>query len=193
MRQKKPSNRQKKSSGLWRLPAPAGENGKQSGAPASPTNSGPFANAAAIGNSGVLNILSYYFSPLMPTSEFRIRTIIADNDYLEVPPDFVRNAIVTDPILSPQSYHADIFDCDDYVQYLKTKMSLYAATNRLPAPLAVGYLFTKAHAFSFCIGHPAKLYLINTQSDAVAINDDASSFRQFLSLRPDNNITGIYI
>ena len=140
-----------------------------------------------------MTILSNNLELLMSAAEFPIRTIVADETYLETPPDFVRDAIMTDPVLSPSNYHADIFDCDDYVQYLKTKLSLYAASNHLPAPLAVGYICTTNHAFTLCIGPNAQLFLINTQSDDHAITGDRETFRQFLSLRPDNRITCIYI
>src|SRR5262245_50727730 len=102
-----------------------------------------------IANDQVLNILSYYFSKLIPAEEFLLRTIIADESYLTVPPPWVRNCILTDPILAPKKYQKEVFDCDDYVQYLKTKMDLYAAAKQFPAPIAVGYLLTKIHAFSF--------------------------------------------
>lgn len=187
-------SKQKKRPTPQRRPvAPAGDN-TNSPAPVVPVGIvGALADAAPIDIDGVMNILAGSIRPLMPANEFRPRTIIADNRYLQVPPDFVRNAIVTDPILSAQNYHADIFDCDDYVQYLKTKMSLYATTNRLQSPLAVGYMLTTVHAFSYCIGPGSRLYLINTQSDTVLVTGDQATFRQFLSLRPDNQITCIYI
>ena len=153
----------------------------------------PFATASPLSKMTVMTILSNTVGPLMPASEFAIRTVVADDTYLETPPDFVLNAIVTDPVLSPSNYHADIFDCDDYVQYLKTKLSLYAAANHLSAPLAVGYLCTTYHAFTLCIGPNGQLVLINTQSTDHAITSDPAAFAQFLSLRPDNEIICIYL
>ncbi len=165
--------------------------------PAAPTGSPAvvpsFADAGLISNSRLFNILSNLLGPLMPAAEFPIRTTLADTEYLETAPDFVVAAIVTDPVLSAQSYHADIFDCDDFVLYLKTKLSLYAASNRLRAPLAVGYLFTTNHAFNFCIDVGSKLFLINTQSDDHAVTGDPAAFSQFLSIGPGNRITTVYI
>lgn len=154
----------------------------------------PFLDAALITNDRILTILSNIFRPpLINSSEFRQRTILADTIYLETSPKFVLDAILTDPILSPQKYHADIFDCDDYVQYLKTKLSLYAASNNLQAPLAVGYLFTTEHAFTLCIAPGSNLFIINTQSTDHGITNDTSSFLNFLAIRPGNSITAIYI
>jgi len=175
------------------LRAPAGPATAPAGPPAVPPASGPFADADLISNGRALNIMSNVFGPLMSLAEFPIRTILADLAYLETPPGFVVQAIVTDPILSPQNYHAEIFDCDDYVQYLKTKLSLYAASNRLPAPLAVGYLLTTEHAFTICFGPASQPFLINTQSMDHAVAGDPMTFRQFLSLRPGNSITAIYM
>jgi hypothetical protein len=147
-----------------------------------------------ISSNQVQNILSYYFSALIPPNEFAIRTIIADGSYITVPPGWVRNCIVADPILAPENYVNDVFDCDDYVQYLKTKVSLYAASKKFPAPIAVGYLFTKIHAFSFCIDPSSQLYLINTQSTTRPVNGDRDLFPQFLAFHPnDNPLTAIYI
>jgi hypothetical protein len=153
----------------------------------------PFETPRIIDNDQVQTIISNYFGRLMPSDEFLIRTIIADEKYITVSEGWVRNSILTDPVLAPGSYQKDVFDCDDYVQYLKTKMSLYAARCRLSAPLAVGYLFTTAHAFSLCINPDSELFLINTQSDAKALTKDRDSFSEFMSLRPDNIITSIYI
>jgi hypothetical protein len=173
--------------------APVGGGGSRSGSLVSAADAGPFATARLITNTVVLNILKNGLGPLIPPAEFPIRTILADNAYLETPPEFVLNAITTDPILSPESYHADIFDCDDYVQYLKTKLSLFAASNRLQAPLAVGYVFTTEHAFTVCIGGESQLFLINTQSTDHAVTGNPTLFRQFLALRSGNSITAIYL
>jgi hypothetical protein len=152
-----------------------------------------FEDADLISNGRLLNILNNDLGPLMTATEFPLRTTLADNEYLETSPEFVIATIITDPILSAQSYHADIFDCDDYVLYLKTKLSLYAACNQLRAPLAVGYLFTTIHAFTFCIGAGSQLFLINTQSSDHAVTGDPLTFGQFISLGPGNKITTIYI
>lgn len=152
-----------------------------------------FETPRIIDNDQVLTIISNCFGRLVPPDEFPLRTIIADEKYIAVSEGWVRNSILTDPVLASERYQKDVFDCDDYVQYLKTKMSLYAATCRLSAPLAVGYVFTAAHAFSFCINPDSELFLINTQSDTKALTKDRDSFPGFMSLRPDNPITTIYI
>jgi hypothetical protein len=153
----------------------------------------PFETPRIIDNDQVQTIISNYFGGLIPSNEFLIRTIIADEKYITVSEGWVRNSILTDPVLAPGSYQKDVFDCDDYVQYLKTKMGLYAARCHLSAPLAVGYLFTTDHAFSICINPDSELFLINTQSDTKALTKDRDSFSEFMSLRPDNTITSIYI
>jgi hypothetical protein len=153
----------------------------------------PPVTGAALSRATVLTVLGNGLGPLMLAPEFPLRTVVADDTYLEIAPDFIVNAIITDPVLSPKSYQADIFDCDDYVQYLKTKLSLYAAANHLTAPLAVGWLCTTKHAFTLCIGPNGQLFLINTQSDGHAVTSDPAAFRTFLSLRPDNEIVCIYL
>jgi hypothetical protein len=171
---------------------PTGSDGQASSQSAQPSTP-PTTDSDLISNMKVLNILSNLLGPLMPVAEFQYRTTLADNEYLETEPGFVVSAIVTDPILSVQSYHAEIFDCDDYVLYLKTKLSLYAASNRFSAPLAVGYLFTTNHAFNFCIGSSSILHLINTQSESHPVTCDPTTFSNFLSIGPSNRITTIYI
>ncbi len=153
----------------------------------------PFDVPYILSNAKVQTIISYYFGPLIPAAEFPFRVILADEAYLAVSPEWVRNCILNDPVLVPQNYQNNVFDCDDYVQHVKTRMSLYAAACRLAAPLAVGYLFTKVHAFSFCINPARELFLIDTQSDAKAITHDATAFPAFLTWSPGNPITHIYI
>ena len=175
------------------LHAPAGTGGQVSKLAESPEAVPSFKDAGLMSNGRVFNIISNVLGPLMPPAEFQIRTTLADNEYLETTPEFVVSSIVADPVLSVQSYHAEIFDCDDYVLYLKTKLSLYAASNLLSAPLAVGYLFTDNHAFTFCISSGSVLFLINTQSADHAVTGDPATFVEFLSLGPGNRITTIYI
>ena len=176
-----------------RLSTPAGDHQPGEPAAAAAIHDGAQVTGASVDSLNMLNILSHHFARLMPANQFRPRTVIADDNYLEVDPAFVRQAIVTDPVLSAQRYHANVFDCDDYVQFLKTKMSLYAATQRLRSPLAVGYIFTVVHAFSLCVGPRMQLHLINTQSADIAVTHNAATFAEFLSLAPSNYITAIYI
>ena len=163
--------------------APAGEGGAPAGPFVVTPPTGLLADATTFNVGQAASILSNSFYGLIPNSEFAMRTILADDIYLYTPVDFVLDSINTDPILSTKEHYVpEIFDCDDYVQMLKTKMSLYAASNHVPAPLAVGYLLTSLHAFSFCISQGSILTLINTQSDTHATTSDRSAFRGFLSL-----------
>ena len=174
--------------------APAGDGRGLPQFPPSFPPTGLLAGAAVITEPTVRNIFSNVFSEIIPPEEFLIRTIVADNRYLETSAEFVLDSISTDPIISNSSnYLQEIFDCDDYVQFLKTKMGIYAATNHLPAPLAVGYILTEEHAFSFCIGPGSVVSLINTQSDSHAVTSDKDSFATFLQLHRRNIVQTIYL
>ena len=141
----------------------------------------------------VLNILSFGFSKLMGDEDFSKLTIVADESYGTVERDWVMAGITTDPVLSPDHYVNDVFDCDDYVLYLKTKMSLYAQANKLKTPLAVGFIMTKRHAFNFCIDQKRDIHIINTQSGDKASTSDPNTFAAFLNLTGSNSIQIIYI
>jgi hypothetical protein len=140
----------------------------------------------------VLNILHSGFSQLIG-EDFPKLTIIADDNYSTVGRDWVIDAITTDPILSPSHYVNNVFDCDDYVLYLKTKISLYAQSNKLKSPLALGFIMTNRHAFNFCIDDNRDTHIINTQSDDKASTSDPGSFKAFLNLTGSNSIQLIYI
>lgn len=159
------------------------------------TTTKPFLVANVVQGATVLTILANQLSGLTPADQFQLRTVVSDNAYHAVSLDFVRTAIVTDQVLSPASYHADVFDCDDYVQYLKTKMSIYAAVNKLACPLAVGYVLTVLHAFTICITEQGNLVLINTQSPTggAPFETNPALFQLFLQATPQNPITSIYI
>ena len=158
-----------------------------------PPAAAPFAEATAISNVTARTVLANGLGGLIPPGELPVRLTIADTRYLETPVGFVLSSITTDPVLSVSSYHRDVFDCDDYVLYLKVKLGLFAAVNRLGAPPAVGFLFTTEHAFSFCISAGASLVLVNTQSPDRAIEGRPERFASFLSVRPDNPITLVYL
>jgi hypothetical protein len=145
-------------------------------------------------NTILINSLGQFVPPdANDESTFKYRALIVDKAYITVSPVWVKNAILADPVLSPERYKNDVFDCDDYVQYLRVRMALYAANHDLSFPLALGYLFTKKHAFSFCLDHDRSLWLINTQSDAKAMTNDLELFVQFLEYSRSNPITHIYI
>jgi hypothetical protein len=149
-------------------------------------------------NTQVDTILAHYFYNFVPPdsqdeSTYLIRRNIADTSYLTVSPVWVRNVILADPVLAPARYKYDLFDCDDYVQYLKVRMAMFAAAKQFPAPIALGYLLTKEHAFNFCISHERALWLINTQSDDKPMTDNPETFVEFLRLRASNPLLTIYI
>lgn len=141
----------------------------------------------------IQNILYHYFVDLIGAEEFTKRMIIADKQYRPVEVDFVMESVRTDPILSAERYRRNVFDCDDYVLYLKTKLNLYAHARNYHSPFALGFLLTKEHAFNFCINANKSLYLINTQSKDQAITNDNEQFGDFLGLREGNAIQFVYI
>lgn len=184
----------KRARSRWKAPAGGGGGGLPGLPHHSLDATAPSAASAIHDQPTVAGILSNLLGPLVPGGEFPLRTIIADRYYCGLSPGFALNAILTDPVLSsPSSYQPDIFDCDDYVLHLKTKLGLYAATQRLPAPPAIGYVFTTDHALSFCVDDAGVLFLINTQSANHAIVSDPADFATFLELYPANPITCIHL
>jgi hypothetical protein len=139
------------------------------------------------------NILHHYFADLIDAEEFTRRMIISDEYYRTVEVDFVLDSVRTDPILVAEKYRRNVFDCDDYVLYLKTKLNLYAHARNFHSPFALGILLTKEHAFNFCISPDQSLYLINTQSNDHAVTNDIEQFGDFLNLREGNTIQLVYI
>jgi hypothetical protein len=145
----------------------------------------------------VYNILRRNFGTLIPIETFNTITIIADTSYLTTDSAWLREMAIHDPILSPSRYRRDIFDCDDYVLYLKTSVSLYAANSKnITRPFAVGYILTKLHAFNFGIDENKRLYILNTQStqrDLIA-PQTPEECANFLDLGLSNNkIQQLYI
>jgi hypothetical protein len=139
----------------------------------------------------VANILQNAFGNLMGP-DFPKRTIIADDVYESVDIGLLLKSIETDPVLSPGMYRRDVFDCDDYVMYLKTKMSLFAQ-NHGSAPIGVGILLTEQHAFNIGIDEHAVLHIINTQSADRGIINDIGHFGEWLRLSNTNIIQLLYI
>jgi len=142
------------------------------------------------------NILIKYFSPFIKKELFNSILTIADTSYETVDSKWLRDMVLSDPILAPLKYRRDIFDCDDYVLYLKTKISLYAAnTKNITRPFAVGYIFTTQHAFNFGLNNTNKLYILNTQSDNrdLIIPKTQEECSNFLKLTKTNLIQHLYI
>lgn len=134
---------------------------------------------------------------LIPANLSETITLVADNNYLTLKDAaWLQNFVITDPHLAPAKYRYDIFDCDDYVMYLKTKSSLFAAnTSGFNYPLAVGFLLTVKHAFNFGITDDGSLFVLNTQSSTrdFLLFDDAQVMSSFLALSTTNPIKFIYI
>jgi hypothetical protein len=148
----------------------------------------------AIPSTTVYDILKHYFGPFIPS--FNEKVIMGDLDYLPVEPQWFRNMAVYDPVLDPKCYRPNIFDCDDYVIYLRVKVSLHAAnTPAISNPLAAGYIFTDLHAFNFCIDAANRVFILNTQSSQQEIMHPQSPnvCATFLGLTPSNTIKHIYL
>jgi len=144
----------------------------------------------------VYNILRSYFGTLIPDDIFNYITTIADTSYLTADGNWLRNMVIHDPILAPERYRRDLFDCDDYVLYVKTRVGLYAAnTPSISRPLAVGYILTNFHAFNFGIDNNNCIYILNTQSDQRELISPQSpeECAAFLGLTTNNPIKHLYI
>ncbi|WP_338277199.1 hypothetical protein [Corallococcus caeni] len=120
--------------------------------------------------------------------------VVVDNQYQPVQADWIKAAIETDAVLVRKPYTRDVFDCDDYAFYLKTKFALVAQQKNVPAPFALGVLITKLHAFNFCFEPDTTLHLINTQVDGAPSTSNEAAFESFLDMNiPGNRIELIYI
>jgi hypothetical protein len=128
------------------------------------------------------------FSRLVPIE----RIVISDTRYLTIPVAPVLQLIHSDPFLSPGAYRSEVFDCDDYVMYVKTKLALYAQQHDLAAPLALGFALTVEHAFTVGIADEG-VFLIDTQSDTTPVATDPSVFAAFMRLTSGNIIQFLYI
>lgn len=125
---------------------------------------------------------------------FAERTIISDDLYLRVDTTWILGMIAHDPLIAnANSYVPDVFDCDDYVHWLRSQASLFALQNKLSAPLAVGTLMTTDHAFNVIIRLDGEVEIVNTQSAGHATEPDPEKFAGFLRLSPSNQLRSIYI
>lgn len=146
-----------------------------------------------ISSTSVSNLLFGIFSQYVPPGELQARTVIADDEYLPVPLDMVMASITSDPILAPERYRRNVFDCDDYVMHMKTKLGLFAQTNKLIAPLAFGFILTTVHAYNFGLDPSGTIFIVNTQSSDRPVQTDPNLFGVFLNLSNKNIVRLIYI
>jgi len=130
---------------------------------------------------------------LVSGGEYGARVFIVDDHYQSVEVADVLTSISLDPWLAPNIYHADVFDCDDFVMYLRTKFAMWARTSGLSSPLALGFILTVHHAFNFCVDASYKLNLINTQSEARSFTNKPAEYAAFLEWRDGNPIQLIYV
>lgn len=141
--------------------------------------------------------LNLSFGKLLDPNHFEFITIVSDNSYQTVTSaEWLQSMVKTDAQLAPSKYRRDIFDCDDYVMYLKTRVSLFAAnTPGNNFPYAIGFILTTLHAFNFGITDQREVFMLNTQSDNrdFLIFDNLQNARDFLSLSNQNSIKFIYI
>jgi hypothetical protein len=92
--------------------------------------------------------------------------VVDTNGYRGITKNWVLDYIKGDAIISsgPKQGNPEIFDCDDFVMYLKTQLALYAFSNQLRHPLAVGIIVMPEHALSFCIEAASIVHLIDVHS-----------------------------
>ncbi|HRB71508.1 MAG TPA: hypothetical protein PK776_06630 [Flavobacterium sp.] len=147
----------------------------------------------------IYDIIKNRFAPLLTHDNFDLVTVIPDNVYTTLPNvDWLRDMVINDAIIAPElkKYRNEIFDCDDFVMYLKTKVSLRIAnTSSYPYPVAVGYIITERHAFNFGVLDDNRLFILNTQSDDVGhiIPSNHNDTISFMKLTKINVIKNIYI
>jgi len=141
----------------------------------------------------VLRLLSGAFAGLLLDSELEDRIIVSDRRYRSVSPEWLKALALADPVLDEAKYDNDVFDCDDFVQYLRTQAALYAHEQKLDAPLAAGFLLTQKHAVSLCIDADQNVHLFDTQSEERTIASEPARFTDVLKLTPSNPIRMIYI
>jgi hypothetical protein len=141
----------------------------------------------------VQNVLRNAFAGWVPGDQLRFITVVSDDEYVGAELAWLVGLIVHDPVLAPAAYRRDVFDCDDYAFYVKTRVALFAENTGLRAPLAVGVLLTDAHAFNIGLAPDGTLSLVDAQSADRATTSAPSDFGRFLSLGPANGIRLIYL
>ena len=116
-----------------------------------------------------------------------LNVIIADKKYRTVQLQWLSNLITSDEILTG-GYTEDVFDCEDMCFYLRTKASLYSLYNKLDAPLAMGIILTKHHAFNFVIDNTKGLVLVDTTNfNSKKYCRNSNMFSEYLELNDDDN------
>lgn len=129
----------------------------------------------------------------LSTEAYSARVHVVDEEYSLMDPLWLLDVIKTDPFLSPDKYKVNVFDCDDYVMHLRLHAIKHALLNEDRETPAVGFIFTKRHAFNFCVDDARKLHIINTQSTDHGIASDAGEYRTLLNISRKNPIKLVYI
>jgi hypothetical protein len=151
------------------------------------------ARPGTLTRASVQNVVRNTLGDWVVDDQLRFIAVVSDEVYQGADLAWLMGMIVNDPVLAPGAYRQDVFDCDDYAFYVKTRASLYAENRGLTAPLAVGVLLTDAHAFNICVSGEGALTIVNTQSDDRATASTPAAFGEFLSLGPANRIRLIYL
>lgn len=120
------------------------------------------------------------------------KLFIVDNSYEAISKSFILQQIKTDEWLQPElSYKQEVFDCDDFVMHLKTKLAKLAFHKQGLRPLALGFIITTSHAFNFSIGSNRQLVLYDTVNGQH--EERPAFFREFLDFNPGNTVKLLYI
>lgn len=90
-----------------------------------------------------------------------IQIVLTDREYQTVQLQWLIDRINFDDVLTG-TYVPEVFDCEDFVLYLRTRTSLYAVLHQANAPMALGFIFTDIHAFNFCIDDDQNLVIVDT-------------------------------
>ncbi|MEZ4857862.1 MAG: hypothetical protein R2781_03555 [Flavobacteriaceae bacterium] len=117
---------------------------------------------------------------------------VVDNEYISISKTFVLNTIKHDEWLKREiSYRPDVFDCDDYVMYLKCKLSKLFVNDNQKLPAALGFIITDRHAFNFSIDYEGRIIIYDTVATKLELNP--TKFKIFLDYKPGNTVKLMYI
>lgn len=124
--------------------------------------------------------------------DLRKKVFIMDNGYKPLSKAFVLNTIKDDEWLkTDKSYKPEVFDCDDFVMYLKCKVSKIFVQDQQQLPGAIGFIITSGHAFSLSIDSKRKITIYDTVR--TKLETDPEKFASFLEINPGNIVKLIYI
>jgi hypothetical protein len=126
-------------------------------------------------------------------TQYNARVNVVDDYYNLVELQWVLKMIETDPFLSPDKYQVDVFDCDDFAMHLRVRTVQHALLNELQDTPAVGFVFTKKHAFSLCIDPNKVTHIIDTTSQARSVASDKESYADLLDVSKKNPVKRVYI